>query len=189
MFIGDRNLCTCVHMVAYVICGSVGYMCAWYVSGVWVHMKVCACVHPSSLRGKPSAPQACLPAWERQPFLCLSRGHNPLAKVMLCQAGARAWSVIKYTDRPRPILSSGSFQGRKVNSAPAQEQQVHSKQSPQGDAKVIEPYKTTRRSSRSFVLPFTRLFSRKKKKSTQCKHEPHDLGTGRPRFRSHPGCF
>lgn len=164
------------------------YVCVVCVWCVGTYESVCMCASQFPERQAQCSPG--LPACMGEAALSLSlpRPH-PLAKVMLCQAGARAWSVIKYTDRPRPILSSGSFQGRKVNSAPAQEQQVHSKQSPQGDAKVIEPYKTTRRSSRSFVFPFTRLFSRKKKKSTQCKHEPHDLGTGRPRFRSHPGCF
>lgn len=50
-----------------------------------------------------------------------------------------------------------------MNSAPAQEQQVHSKQSPRGDANVIKPYKTAKSSTQRSFLPFTGLFAREKK--------------------------
>lgn len=55
----------------------------------------------------PALPSpACM---EAKCSLCLLPSHILLAKVMLRQAGALAWSVIKYTDRPWPILSSGRF--------------------------------------------------------------------------------
>jgi hypothetical protein len=61
-------------------------------------------------------------------------------------------------------------------SAPAQEQQVHSKQSPQGDAKAINPYKTARCSTQSLFLPFTGLFSREKKKEKKRKERKKEKG-------------
>lgn len=69
-----------------------------------------------------------------------------------------------------------------MNSAPAQEQQVHSKQSPQGDANVIKPYKTAKSSTQRSFLPFTGLFARKKMKITQCSMNVLTLEQGGPDF-------
>lgn len=98
----DGDLCTCVHVVICVVCG-----CALlYVHGVCVAYG-CMSIR-AHVWGRPSTPA--LPAWKPSALsLCLLPSHVLLAKEMLRQAGALVWSVIKYTDRPWPILSSGRF--------------------------------------------------------------------------------